>query len=74
MSKNEKPHDCLAAKDAAQRRILGRIAGHPPEEQIAIVRREVEESALGKWWLSLPIDPGPRAEALPTAGRAGKRR
>jgi hypothetical protein len=74
MSKNEKPHDCLAAKDAAQRRILARIAGRPPEEQIAIVRREVEESALGKWWLSLPHDAGPRAEALPPTRKAAKRR
>jgi hypothetical protein len=74
MSKTEKPYPFLAAKDAAQRRILARIAGLPPEEQIAIVRREVEESPLGKWWLTLPEDPGPRSEPLPSAGGSAKRR
>lgn len=74
MSRTDEPYDCLAAKDAAQRRILARIEGLPPEEQLAIIRREVEESPLGKWWLSLPKDPGPQPEVLPSRGGSEKRR
>ena len=70
MSKTEKPFDALAAKDSAQRRILKRIAGLPPEQEIAVIRKEVEDGPLGTWWRSLPKDPGPQPEATPAGGRS----
>jgi hypothetical protein len=74
MSKSDKSYAFLENKDAAQRRILSRIEGLPPEEQIAVVRREVEKTSLGKWWLSLPKDPGPRPQISSSGGESEKSR
>ena len=61
-SRSPKVFDCLAAKEAAQREIVARMAGLSPEQQIALVRKEVEEGPLGDWWRSLPKDPGPQPD------------
>jgi hypothetical protein len=69
-----KKFDCVAMKEAAQREIVARIEGLTPEQEIARIRQDVEEGPLADWWRSLPKDPGPQPESLPSGGGAAKRR
>ena len=48
--------DCLEFKRRAQERILKRIAGMSPQEEIEYFRRAAETGPLGELWKSLPVD------------------
>jgi hypothetical protein len=66
------PIDCLAMKAAAQLRIRALIRGLSPEEEIATIHRDIQDTPLGRWWLSLPEDTGPAP--TPSSEGRGERR
>ena len=71
--RSAKKFDCVAMKDAAQREIVARIEGLALDQEIARIRRDVEEGPLGDWWRSLPKDLGPQPTALPVETVPGAR-
>ncbi len=60
-----KTFDCVAMKEAAQREIVKSLEGLTPEQEIARLRKDIEEGPLADWWRNLPKDPGPTLSAVP---------
>lgn len=73
-TRKPKKFDCVAMKEAAQREIVARIEGLTPEQEIARIRKDVEDGPLGDWWKSLPKDPGPQPEVVPVGGGTSRKR
>jgi len=69
-----KKFDCVAMKEAVQREIVASIEGLSPEQEIARIRRDVDQGPLSDWWHSLPKDPGPQSETLSSGGGSTNRR